>query len=155
MAVLCEPSPGDGPALSQNGRFFHESDKISACPPGNFITSEKSGAGGLTAAAHGVILSPSSKQKPMRQRSSRNAFFPASRRQWKGGRNNSGEWTAEGGLNRAQAPSMYRRAFPPLPGKGMCLHTAERAIVSPIWVAPQKFRDFCPKGTCHRSFSLG
>ncbi len=110
-------------------------------------------SGGLTTASPGFILHSSSQQKPMTQTSSQNAFLPASRRQCEGGRNNSGEWTAEGGPNRSPVGrgernetewnfrrqvkmerwsffrrSKLRRAFPPLPRKGMCWHTAERAI---------------------------
>ena len=94
----------------------------------NFITSIKFSRRGLTTGFPGGILRSSSKQKPMTQTSRQNAFLPASRRRCEGGRNNFAEWTAEGGPNETVVFSKLRRAFPPLPRKGMCWHTAERTI---------------------------
>lgn len=159
----------------------HKSNKNSIrCPP-NFITFRKSAHRGLTTALPGFILRSSSKQKPMTQTSRQNEFLPASRRQCKGGRNDSVEWTAEGGPNRSPlgAPaksndfvgrgekngternfrrqaemkwwrffrrSKLRRAFPPLPRKGMCWHTAERAISDRQFGWHRRsFKTFVPK----------
>ncbi len=55
----------------------------------------------MTAALVGSILHSIPKNKPMKQMSRQIPFLSASRRRCKGGRNNSVEWTAEGGLNEA------------------------------------------------------
>ena len=54
----------------------------------------------------------------MTQTSKQDEFLSESRRWWDGGRNDLVEWTAEGELNGV-SPSKLRRAFPPLPRKGV------------------------------------
>ena len=74
-------------------------------------------------------------------------------RRWDGGGSKPVEWTAEGGLNRELLPYYAPPGFSPV--------TKERRVTArrraggfkpPIWVAPQKFQDFCPKGTCQGPF---